>query len=110
MSKSNEKRRGGQADYQRAYRMQQTTLRKPSRDDVARLALHLIITEALRLGQDGELAELCETLVDRLETQGFSRDSACRRVNQLVDRYAAGWSPQRKPHLTRPSADRIATV
>jgi hypothetical protein len=103
MNKPITKRRG--ADYQCAYRKQQLALRKPSRDDVARVALHLMITEALGNSRDGELGGLGETLVDRLERQGFARDAAYRRVDQLVERYAGGWSPQRKPHLTRPSAD-----
>uniref|UniRef100_Q07SK3 Uncharacterized protein n=1 Tax=Rhodopseudomonas palustris (strain BisA53) TaxID=316055 RepID=Q07SK3_RHOP5 len=103
MSRLNMKRRG--ADYQRAYRQQQIALRKPTRDDVARVALHLMITEALSNGRDGELDELCDTLVTRLEAQGFSKDGAYRRVDQLVERFASGWGPQRKPHLTRSSAD-----
>lgn len=97
-------RRAEQAEQQRAYRMQQTELRKPSRDDVARVALHLMITEALS-ARDAELGSWCDHLVTLLVAQGFDRTAAHRRMDQLVERYADGWQAQRKPHLARPSAD-----
>jgi hypothetical protein len=105
MRKPITRRRTEQADQQRAYRMQQKALRKPSRDDVARVALHLMITEALSHDQDGELGAWCDHLVTRLVAQGFDRSAAYRRVDQLIERYADGWLFQRKPHLARPSAD-----
>jgi hypothetical protein len=97
-------RRAEQAQQQRAYRLQQTELRKPSRDDVARVALHLMITEALS-ARDAELGSWCDHLVTLLVAQGFDRSAAQRRLDQLVERYAGGWQAQRKPHLARPSAD-----
>ncbi|UZE46941.1 hypothetical protein ONR75_18175 [Rhodopseudomonas sp. P2A-2r] len=105
MAKPITRRRAKQADHQRAYRLQQKDLRKPSRDDVARLALHLMINEALRRGQDEELSRWCETIVTQLAAQGFERDAAYRRVDQLIERYADGWTFQRKPHLARSSLD-----
>lgn len=105
MAKPITRRRAEQADLQRAYRSQQKDLRKPSRDDVARLALHLMINDALRREQDGELAMWCENLVTELVAQGFERDAAYRRLDQLIERYADGWAFQRKPHLTQFSAD-----
>jgi hypothetical protein len=80
-----------QARYQRSYRAEQKVLRKPSRDDV------------LERNRDGELDALCEALVIRLVDLGFDRDAAYCRVHDLVERYADGWAPQRKPHLTTPS-------
>jgi hypothetical protein len=97
-------RRAEQAEQQRAYRLHQTALRKPSRDDVARVALHLMITEALRT-PDAKFGSWCDHLVLLLEAQGFDRDAAYRRIDQLVERYADGWLAQRKPHLARPRAD-----
>jgi hypothetical protein len=102
MRKSKAKRLSEQADYQRAYRMQQKALRKPSRDDVARVALHLMIGEALKHNQEGKLDEWCAALVGRLADQGFDRDAAHRRVDELIERYADGWTFQRKPHLDLP--------
>jgi hypothetical protein len=98
------RRRAEQADRQRAYRVDQRALRKPSRDDVARVALHLMITEALS-AREAELGSWCEHLVTVLVAQGFDRTAAHRRMDQLVERYADGWQAQRKPHLARPSAD-----
>ena len=105
MRKSKAKRLSEQAVYQRAYRMQQKALRKPSRDDVARVALHLMIGEALKHNHDGELDEWCAALVIRLADQGFNRHAAHRRVDELIARYADGWAFQRKPHLICPEAD-----
>jgi hypothetical protein len=106
MRKPVTRRRAEQADHQRAYRLQQKDLRKPSRDDVARLALHLMINDALRRDQDGELGIWCENLVTRLVAQGFERNAAYRRVDQLIERYTDGWAFQRKPHLAQSSADK----
>lgn len=99
MRKTINDRRTEQAAYQRAYRMQQKALRKPSRDDVARVALYWIITEALRRDKDGELGKWCDIVVTRLADQGFDRHCAHRRVGQLIEQYAEGWEFQRKPHL-----------
>jgi hypothetical protein len=93
-------RLSAQARYQRSYRADQRVLRKPSRDDVARVALHMVITDMLERNGDSELDALCETLVTRLVDQGFDRHAVYRRVDDLVERYARGWEPQRKPHLT----------
>jgi len=45
------------AAHQRRYRQQQQILRKPSRDDVARVALHRIIKTALERNKEGELGK-----------------------------------------------------
>ena len=99
MRKDTKSRRAAQATYQRAYRLQQKALRKPSRDDVARVALHLAISEALQDGRGEELGAWYEAIIDRLVDQGFDRNAANRRVDQLIERYADGWGFQRKPHL-----------
>ena len=99
MRKPANMRRNEQAAHQRAYRAQQNAMRKPSRDDVARCALHMSIKDTLRRGQDAELAAWCQALVAQLITQGFDGDAAHRRVDVLIDSYANGWDFQRKPHL-----------
>ncbi len=99
MRKSTTSRKRDQADYQRRYRQQQTSLRKPSRDDVARVALHWIIVRCLEQENEGELGKWSELMVRRLVKQGFDRDAARRRIHQLIERYEGGWSFQRKPHL-----------
>lgn len=99
MRKSMAARKRDQAEYQRRYRQQQTSLRKPSRDDVARVALHWIIVRCLKQENEGELGKWSELMVRRLVKQGFDRDAAHHRIHQLIERYEDGWGFQRKPHL-----------
>jgi hypothetical protein len=101
MSKSNKRRRIHQADYQRAYRQQQKASQRPSRDDVARLALYLMISEGLKDGQERKLADWCETVTTGLVEQGFDRDATRHRLDELIERYADGWDFQLKRHLTQ---------
>ncbi|MFC0242639.1 hypothetical protein [Rhodopseudomonas telluris] len=99
MRNSNSRRLNHQADYQRAYRRQQKASRKPSRDDVARLALYLVISEGLKDGQERKLAAWCDVVTTGLVDQGFDRDATRNRLDELIERYADGWDFQRKPHL-----------
>jgi hypothetical protein len=106
MSTSTRPRRSAQAAaQQRHYREQQKALRKPSRDDVARVTLHWIIKRILKHDEEGELAKWSETIVRRLVRQGFERDAARRRIDQLVERYEDGWRFQRKSHLPHDNDD-----
>jgi len=99
MRKKRKVRNAGQAAYQRAYRMSQIACRKPARDDVARVALHWIITEALRRNKTGELAKWCDLIVTRLSKQGFDPGAARIRINHLIEQYENGWTFQRKVRL-----------
>lgn len=99
MGRSTISRRNHQAEYQRRYRQQQTSLRKPSRDDVARIALHWLIVRSLKQENEGELGRWSEIMVQHLFKQGFDRDAARRRIDQLIKRYEDGWDFQGKPHL-----------
>lgn len=89
-----------QASYQRAYRAEQTAQRKPSRDDVARLVLHATVLDMLSRDRC-ELGVWSAALVAGLVAQGFDRDAARRRIDDLIARYADGWVPQHKAYLTR---------
>jgi hypothetical protein len=106
MSRPASPRQGTRAAVQqRRYRQQQKALRKPSRDDVARVALHWIIKSALERNKEGELGKWSETIVRRLADQGFERDAARRRIDQLITRYEDGWRFQGKPHLRHDNDD-----
>lgn len=98
MRRSTAARRRKQADYQRAYRAKQKTDRKPSRDDVARILLHWVVTDALRRSGP-EVSRLRTELVRRLVSQGFSETHAAARVDDILERYEDGRDFQRKPHL-----------
>ncbi|NDW04641.1 hypothetical protein [Jiella pacifica] len=89
-----------QAAWQKAYRAEQAARRKPSRDDVARVALHWAITRALTK-EPQYLTKLRATIIERLVAQGFDRQGAAARFDELTDRYEDGWTFQRKPHLAR---------
>ena len=98
MRRSTAARRREQADYQRAYRAKQKTNRKPSRDDVARVMLHWVVTDALRRSGP-ELSRLRAELIRRLVDHRFSEPHAAARVDDILERYEDGWDFQRKPHL-----------
>jgi hypothetical protein len=102
---ANPGRRTRAAAQQRRYRQHQNALRKPSRDDVARVALHWIIETALQRHKEGELGKWSETIVRRLADQGFERDAARGRIDQLIARYEDGWRFQGKPHLRQDNDD-----
>ena len=104
-SPASPRRRTRAAAQQRRYRQQQKALRKPTRDDVARVALHWIIIRLLRAGRDGDLGKWSETIVKRLVRQGFEGDAARRRIDLLIARYEGGWSFQGKPHLRHDNDD-----
>lgn len=99
------KHTGGQAVYQRAYREQQKSLRKPGRDDLARVALFWIITKALQRDKEDELARWEKLMTERLVEQGFDRDATRIRINGIIERYRDGWDFQLKPQLRRDEAE-----
>ena len=87
------------AAYQRQYRARQTALRRPSRDDVARIALHWAVTRSLRPGRERMLAIWSKHLIEILVNQGFDRNASRRRIDELIQRYEDGWNFQLRPHL-----------
>ena len=104
MPRTRSNRNKTQAEYQRAYRAEQKAKRKPSRDDVARVALHWMILHSL--GKEPQhLDRLRATIVARLAVQGFDHEAAAARLDELIDRYEEGWDFQRKPHLPAAAAN-----
>jgi hypothetical protein len=66
-------------------RQQQTVLRKPSRDDIARVALHWIIKTALERNREGELGKMVRDHRQTARRSGI-RAGCCAPQDRPVDR------------------------
>lgn len=94
MSQSRAERLRKQRERQRAYRRRQRQSRKPTRDDIARAALHWAVRGALK--DEDKLDRLGDRIIPILVRQGFDRKQADEAFDDLVDRYRRGWEFQRK--------------
>ena len=82
-------------------------LKKPGRDDIARMLLWHMITgiqknkEKDKAGKEKMLIDLLNSIVNGLESQGFDGQQSVDVFEALVDKYAKDGSPfRRKIHLT----------
>jgi hypothetical protein len=101
MAKRESKRLTAQRERQQVYRQRIKTERRPSRDDIARVLLHLIITRSAAKDKLDELEKFSDLIVDRLVEQGFDKRVSYDAFDQLVDRYVKqGWEFRRKTHIT----------
>ena len=82
-------------------------LKKPGRDDIARMLLWHMITgiqknkETDKVGKREMLDKMLKRTVNGLESQGFDGQQSEEAFEALVDKYAKGGSPfRRKIHLT----------
>lgn len=95
-----EQRLERQRERQRRHRQRHRDLKRPGRDDIARVALHWMLTRAAQTDMLGQLAGIEEALVARLVAQGFSKAASYEVFDDLIDKYADGrWRFRRKPHL-----------
>lgn len=104
MAKSKAQRLREQRDRQQAYRDEQRRLRRPSRDDIARVALRWLILGTAKLAErEGNPARMNKVEMDILAgliEQGFDRAAADQALGDLIDRYVDGkWDFRRKVHL-----------
>jgi hypothetical protein len=83
-------------------------LKKPSRDDIARMLLWQMITgiqknkKKDKVGREEMLIDLLNSIVNGLESQGFDGQQSEDAFEALVEKYAKGISPfRRKLHLTQ---------
>ena len=95
---SREERLRKQRDYQRAYNRRIAEARAPDRDAIAHELLHYAITENLRLGREEELWTLAASVIERQVARDYDRAAAEQAFSAIVDRYAAGWTFQRRLH------------
>lgn len=87
---------------QRRLRAEKAKKRTPERDDFGRELLHFAITENLRLNRGAKTLVIIDHLVERLVAKGFDRAETDRVIGEIIDRYEAGWSFQRKVRLAGP--------
>ncbi len=97
-----EKQKKRQAEYRAA----QTEMRRPSRDDIARVALHWLLVsldkEAKQSGSTSSKHKIEGIIIERLAGQGFDEHAAETALDDLTRKYVKeGWEFQLKPHLKR---------
>lgn len=88
---------------QKELRERNRALKRPSRDDFARMLLHIALEENVRSGNFAELDRLQDGLVDKLTAQGFDKKQCDLVFEDLVDRYKRGWDFTKKVYLLEPS-------
>ncbi|QKV20052.1 hypothetical protein [Oricola thermophila] len=94
MAQSREERLRRQRERQREYRRRLRAARKPSRDDIARAALHWAIRETMQ--DEQQLDRLGDRVIPILVAQGFDRKKCDEAFDELVERYRRGWDFQRR--------------
>lgn len=100
MTKSITVRRREQRERQKTYRDQQRELRRPTRDDVARVLLWRTMRNGLK-ADASVLNWLHDRIVRDLVDQGFDEHQADLAFEDLIDRYGSSSTPpfRRKVHL-----------
>jgi hypothetical protein len=104
MAKSRATRLQEQRARQQEYRDEQKKLRRPGRDDIARIALQWLIVNTAKLaereGNPARMNKVEEAILEKLVEQGFDPMASDRALCDLIDRYVeGGWDFRRKPHL-----------
>lgn len=89
---------------QQEYRDRQKQLRRPGRDDIARIALQWLIVGTAKLAErEGNAARMNVVegaILEKLVEQGFDPAASDQVLGDLIDKYTeAGWGFRRKPHL-----------
>lgn len=99
--KSKKQRAEEQALRQKRVRDLAKQLRRPTRDDIARVLLWEVISTAhASETRDELLAKVCNAVLRHLAEQGFDEQSAETVFWQLADKYQSGIPPFRiKRHL-----------
>lgn len=94
-----EKRLAKQRTYQQALRERQRKERKPSRDDVARTVLFWLFSGLTANNKAAAFRQLYNDVLPMLVEQGFDEAKAAERIEEIYDRYEAGWTFRGKGHL-----------
>lgn len=100
--KSKNQRNAEQQARQKRVRESAKAARKPSRDDVARMFLWQVISDAVNDGDEGRMLirKMADKIVGGLERQGFDDEECYDVFDELVRKYSDGMFPFRpKRHL-----------
>ena len=98
--KSDAVRNREQKERQRALRAKLKAEKRPGRDDVARVALHWMISRMTTKAAHDVLAEMEGEIVAALTGQGFDQKASYEVFDGLVEKYgSSAWDFRRKPHL-----------
>lgn len=98
--KQAEERLRKQRERQQRTRDRHKLERKPSRDDIARVLLHVIIMRSYETKQMHMLDGLFDVIVDSLKAQGFDNDASYAVIDDLIEKYTKSkWQFFRKLHL-----------
>ena len=84
---------------QKALRQRNRDLKRPGRDDFARMLLHIGLEENVRAKNFDELDRIQDGLVKNLVNQGFDEYQCDQVFEELIEKYERGWSFFRKVHL-----------
>lgn len=84
---------------QKALRQRNRALKRPGRDDFARMLLHIGLEENVRAKNFDELDRLQDGLVKKLVHQGFDQHQCDQVFEELIEKYERGWTFFRKVHL-----------
>ncbi len=102
-AKSEEIRNRKQRERQQRLRDADRKAKRPGRDDIARAALFMAISNMLAKGATDTLEDFQRRTVNILVEQGFDKQASEAVFGQLIDKYRTGASPfRRKPHLLYP--------
>lgn len=98
--KKQEERLRKQRERQQKVRERNKLQRKPSRDDIARVLLHMIIMRSYETNQMQMLDRYCDMIVSRLQSQGFDKIASYSVLDELIEKYTkSNWQFYRKLRL-----------
>lgn len=103
---SREERLRKQREYQSAYRKRMKGARAPDRDVIAQAFLYHAVARSLGQGRaEQRLMRVLDGVEEFLVKMGFDPQATRLAINNLLDRYEAGWTFQRKLHLLQAADD-----
>lgn len=100
MRKTKTARLREQRERQQAYRERIKAERRPSRDDIARVALRWVISETYSNMNERQVGFFEARMLSELALQGFDVKACEEALSELVEKYTEGhWQFRLKRHL-----------